>query len=58
MTTYSDLATIFYLLITTLPHQALSTLFVFFILIIIFPRQFLEGSGSSEHTRIFRGDLS
>ncbi|HMB16609.1 MAG TPA: rod shape-determining protein MreD [Pelovirga sp.] len=58
MTTYSDLATILYLLITTLPHQALSTLFVFFILVIIFPRWLLEDSGRSDHPKTFRGDLS
>lgn len=58
MTTYSDLATIFYLLITTLPHQALSTLFVFFMMIIIFPRWLLEDSGRSNYTSISRGDLS
>jgi rod shape-determining protein MreD len=58
MTTYSDLATIFYLLITTLPQQALSTLFVFFMMIIIFPRWILEDSGRSGHTSMFSGDLS
>ena len=58
MTTYSDLATILYLLATTLPQQTLSTLLVFFILIIVFPRWLLEGSGRAEHTKIFRGDLS
>jgi len=57
MTTYSDLATIFYLLMTTLPHQALSTLFVFFMLIIVFPRWLLEDSGRSDHKKSFRGDL-
>lgn len=57
MTTFSDLATIFYLLITTLPQQALSTLFVFVLLIIIFPRLVLEDSGRSDHPSIFRGDL-
>jgi rod shape-determining protein MreD len=58
MTTYSDLATILYLLATTLPQQTLSTLLVFFMLIIVFPRWLLEGSGRADHTKIFRGDLS
>lgn len=58
MTTYSDIATVFYLLITTLPQQALSLLLVFFMLIIIFPRWLLEDSTRSDPTRRFRGDLS
>ena len=58
MTTYSDLSTIFYLLITTLPQQALSTLFVFFLLMIIFPRWLSEDSGRFGLTSMFRGDMS
>lgn len=58
MTTYSDLATILYLLVTSLAQQALSTLLVFFMLIIIFPRWLLEGSGRSDHKKVFRGELS
>jgi len=58
MTTYSDLATILYLLATTLAQQTLSTLLVFFMLIVFSPRGLLEGSGRSDHKKIFRGDLS
>ncbi|MBW6509387.1 MAG: rod shape-determining protein MreD [Desulfuromonadales bacterium] len=58
MTTYADLATILYLLATNLAQQTLSTLLVFFLLLIFFPRWFLKGSGRSDPTRIFRGDLS
>ncbi|MBD1399371.1 rod shape-determining protein MreD [Pelovirga terrestris] len=58
MTTYSDLATIFYLLIATLPQQALSTLFVFFMMIMVFPHRLLDDSGRSDHSGMFRGDLS
>jgi len=58
MTTYSDITTVLYLLATTLPQQILSTLVVFFLLIILFPRLLLEGSGRSDHARVFRGDMS
>lgn len=58
MTTYSDLATILYLLASSLAQQTLSTLLVFFLLIILFPRWLLEGSGRADPTRVFRGDLS
>lgn len=58
MTTYSDLATILFLLATTLPQQALSILLVFFLLMMVFPHWLLEGSGRSDHPQSFRGDLS
>ena len=58
MTTYSDLATILYLLATTLAQQTLSTLLVFFMLIILFPRWLLDGSGRSGQTKTFHGDSS
>jgi rod shape-determining protein MreD len=58
MTTYSDLATILYLLATTLAQQTLSTLLVFFMLIILFPHRLLEASDRSDHAKNGRGDLS
>ncbi len=58
MTTYSDFRTILYLLGTTLAQQALSTLLVFFMLMVVFPRWVLDSSGRSETTSFFRGDQS
>lgn len=58
MTTYSDIATILYLLATSLAQQTLSTLLVFFMLIILFPRWLLDGSGRSDPSKVYRGDWS
>lgn len=59
MTTFTDLGTILSLLVSTLPQQTLSTLFVFFVLMILFPGWVLKGTGRSDNDdRLFRGELS
>lgn len=59
MTTYTDPATIVYLLITTLPQQTLSTILVFFVLMGIFPGWVLGGAVRADRKgQLFRGELS
>lgn len=59
MTTFAELGTILFLLVTTLPQQTLSTVFVFFLLLILFPGWVLGGVARAEKNgRLYRGELS
>ena len=58
MTTFTDYGTVLYLLVTTLPQQTLSTLVVFFMIIILFPGWILGNPrGNDKNGRLFRGEL-
>lgn len=59
MTTFAELGTIFYLLVTTLPQQTLSTIFVFFMLMVLSPGLVLGGAvRPDKNGRLYRGELS
>ncbi len=59
MTTFAEMGTILYLLVTALPQQTLSTLFVFFVLMVLLPGWLLSGTTQTDKNgRLYRGEQS